>query len=301
MRVFHCDEIELPLPEGHRFPATKYRLLRESLLARGHIGPELLAPSPAASWESLARAHDSAYLDAIRDGALDAAAERRLGFPWSPALVERSRRSVGGTLAAAAWALGHGFAANLAGGTHHAFPDHGEGYCVFNDVGTAIRELQALHPGIRCAVIDLDVHQGNGTAAMFEGEPTVFTLSLHGRRNFPFRKQRSSLDVELEDGCDDATYLAALDAAMPRVLGFGPEFVFFIAGADVLATDALGLLDLTLEGIEARDARVLDACEAIGVPVVMVMGGGYSRPIEHTIEAHIRSFEALAARAKRRS
>lgn len=298
MRLFYCDHVTLPLPEGHRFPTTKYRRLRDALLARGVIDGALLAESPAATWDELATLHDGAYLTAVRDGTLDEAAMRRIGFPWSPGLVERTRRSVGGTVAAARWAMEHRRGANLAGGTHHAFPGHGEGYCVFNDIGVAIRVLQRAHRGLRAAVVDLDVHQGNGTAACFQGDPSVFTLSMHGRRNFPFRKQVSSLDVELEDGCDDATYLAQLDRALPRVLAHRPDVVFYIAGADVLAEDSLGHLSLTLDGIEARDRRVLDALDSQRIPIVMVMGGGYAKPIDATVEAHVRSYSELIRRAR---
>ncbi len=296
MRLYYCDRVEIPLPEGHRFPREKYKLLRERLVQRGVLPRELFHESPEADWDDLALVHTPAYLESIRTGSLDAAAVRRIGFPWSEGLVARSRRSAGGTIAAARWALEHRWAANLAGGTHHAFPDHGEGYCVFNDVACAIRVLQRDAPGLRAAVVDLDVHQGNGTAVCFQDDPTVFTLSMHGRRNFPFRKQRSGLDVELDDHCDDAAYLAALDRALPKVLAFQPDVVFYIAGADVLREDSLGLLDLTLEGIEARDARVLDACEARRLPLIMVMGGGYAKPIDATVEAHVRSYEALFRR-----
>lgn len=301
MRVFFCDHVEIPLPDGHRFPATKYRRLREALVSRGLVPEALLQPSEPASWEALGRIHEPAYLDAVRTGALDAAALRRIGFPWSPALVERSRRSVGGTLDAMRWALEHRYGANLAGGTHHAFGDHGEGYCVFNDVAVAIAELHSTRPSARAAVVDLDVHQGNGTAAIFARDERVFTLSMHGRRNFPFRKQRSSLDVELEDGCDDATYLAALDRALPQVLRFRPDVVFYVAGADVLSHDSLGLLSLSFDGVMERDRRVLDASDAMGVPVVMVMGGGYSKPIDHTVEAHVSSYAELARRGMERA
>lgn len=299
MRVFFCDHVEIPLPDGHRFPATKYRRLREALVSRGLVPEALLQPSEPASWEALGRIHETGYLDAVRTGALDAAALRRIGFPWSPALVERSRRSVGGTLDAMSWALEHRYGANLAGGTHHAFGDHGEGYCVFNDVAVAIAELHSTRPSARAAVVDLDVHQGNGTAAIFARDERVFTLSMHGRRNFPFRKQRSSLDVELEDGCDDATYLAALDRALPQVLRFRPDVVFYVAGADVLSHDSLGLLSLSFDGAMERDRRVLDAADAMGVPVVMVMGGGYSKPIDHTVEAHVASYAEIARRGMR--
>ena len=296
MRLFHCDDVEIPLPPGHRFPHTKYALLRQALLAGLVVRPEMLSPSPPVSWDDLALVHAATYLGSVRTGALDESERRRIGFPWSPALVERSRRSVGGTLAAAAWAMEHHRGANLAGGTHHAFVDHGEGYCVFNDVAVSFRVLQRANPGLRGAVVDLDVHQGNGTASIFEGDPSMFTLSLHGRRNFPVRKQRSSLDVELEDGCDDATYLAALDRALPRVLQFDPDIAYYLAGADILAGDSLGRLSVSMEGAAERDRRVLDALESRRIPVVMVMGGGYARPIERSVSVHVASYEELVRR-----
>lgn len=288
MRFFHCDHVEIPLPPDHKFPRGKYRLLRERLQLLHP--PEMFVAADSVSWEDLERVHTPEYLEAMRAGTLSRDAIRLLGFPWSPQLVERSRRSVGGTLSAARWALERGRAANLAGGTHHAFADHGEGFCVFNDIAVAIRSL-----GVRAAVVDLDVHQGNGTAAIFRDDPSVFTLSLHAKHNYPFRKERSSLDVELDDGCDDATYLAALERALPEVVRFRPDLVFYIAGSDVLETDALGRLALTLDGIRARDARVLDAFDRL----VMVMGGGYSKPIERSIEAHVLSYGSLTNRPSR--
>jgi acetoin utilization deacetylase AcuC-like enzyme len=295
MKVLHSDHVDLHLPEGHRFPGAKYRLLRETLLSRGLLHPSMLEISPEASWEELALVHTAEYLAAVQSGALSDADQRRIGFPWSPALVERSRRSVGGTVAAARHAMDHGLGANLAGGTHHAFADHGEGYCVFNDVAVAFRVLQQERPGLRGAVIDLDVHQGNGTAAIFATDESMFTLSMHGRRNFPFRKQRSSFDVDLEDGCDDLTYLEALEDALPRALASRPDVVFYLAGADILDADTLGHLSVSLEGLKERDRCVLDACASL--PMVMVMGGGYARPIERTVEAHVASYEELIRRA----
>lgn len=299
MRVYFTDHVDMPLPPEHRFPGEKYRLLRLALVERGLLPADRIAPAPAADWSDLALVHTPDYLAAVRDGTLDSLAIRRIGFPWSEQLVLRSRHSVGGTVAAARAAMQEGNGANLAGGTHHAFADRGEGYCVFNDVAVAIRVLQRETPGLRCAVVDLDVHQGNGTAAIFDGDLSVLTLSLHGRRNFPFRKERSTIDVALEDGCDDATYLAALDEALFHVLRFRPQVCFFIAGADVLKEDRLGHLALTLDGIRARDARVLDGMNSIDASVVMVMGGGYARPIAHTVEAHVASFGALIQRAIR--
>ncbi|HEX8244688.1 MAG TPA: histone deacetylase, partial [Longimicrobium sp.] len=224
LKAFYTDRFVLPLPPGHRFPMVKYRRVRERCLEEGVFTLDDLAEPPAAGWNELALAHDPAYLDAVREGALPPLAQRRIGFPWSPEMVERSRRSTGATLAAARVALaeaaarGWGVAANLAGGTHHAGPGHGEGFCVFNDAAVAARVLQreGLVRGV--AVIDCDVHQGNGTAAIFACDPSVFTFSIHGARNFPFRKERSALDVELPDGAGDDAFLAALELHVPQVL-----------------------------------------------------------------------------------
>jgi acetoin utilization deacetylase AcuC-like enzyme len=257
--------------------------------------PELVAGAEPAAWEDLALAHDPSYLAAVRDGALDAAAVRRLGFPWSEALVARSRRSAGGTLAALAWAMEHGAAGHMAGGTHHAFRDRGEGFCVFNDLAIAARAARRDHAALRLAVVDLDVHQGNGTAALLRGDPGAFTLSLHGARNYPFEKERSSLDVGLPDGCDDATYLRALDEALEAVAGHRPELILYQAGVDALAGDRLGRLALSHEGLLRRDARVYALAERLGARLVVTLGGGYGRDLEATIAAHANVFLGLAA------
>jgi acetoin utilization deacetylase AcuC-like enzyme len=219
---------------------------------------------------------------------------RRLGFPWSPALVERSRRSVGGTIAAARAALLDGVGLNLAGGTHHAFADRGEGFCVFNDVAVAARALQAEGAVEGAAVIDCDVHQGNGTAAIFAGDPRVFTLSIHGRGNYPFVKERSDLDVELPDGAGDAEYLAALDGGLDRALEVPPGLVFYIAGADAYHGDRYGRLALSRGGLAERDRRVLGRCAAMGLPVAVVMGGGYAA-VEAVVAIHLETVRTAAA------
>jgi acetoin utilization deacetylase AcuC-like enzyme len=221
---------------------------------------------------------------------------RRLGFPWSPGLVERSRRAVGGTIAAARYALAHGTAMNLAGGTHHAFPDHGEGFCVFNDVAIAIRLLRAEGAIQRVAVIDLDVHQGNGTHAIFAGDREVFTFSMHGRRNYPFEKVAGTVDIDLEDGTADAEYLRLLADALPRVLHAAqPDLVVYLAGADPHEGDRLGRMKLTFAGLERRDALVLDACREVGLPIVVVIAGGYGRRIEDTVAVHVATARIAAA------
>jgi acetoin utilization deacetylase AcuC-like enzyme len=270
----------------------KYRLLRELLLQRGVLPPDSLQASVPISREDLERVHTPRYLDALWTGSLSEAELRRLGFPWSEDLLVRSRASVGGTVGAARAALEDGISGNLAGGTHHAFPDHGEGYCVFNDIAVAIRVLQAERRIQRAVVVDLDVHQGNGTAAVFEGDDSVFTFSIHGEHNFPFRKQRSSRDVGLPDGVDDRAYLEVLATHLPEVLeAAGADLLFYQAGVDPLAEDALGRLSLTHAGMRERDRLVLEAAWHRGLPLVLTLGGGYAKPITATLEAHVGTYE----------
>jgi acetoin utilization deacetylase AcuC-like enzyme len=285
----------IPLPEGHRFPIAKYALLRERVLATGLVPPERLHEPARARREDLLLVHDREYVEALERGTLGAAELRRIGFPWSEALVERSFRAVGGTCEAAAAALDHGVAVNLAGGTHHAFPSHGEGFCVFNDVAVAIRALQRDSRITRAAVIDLDVHQGNGTHAVFAADASVFTFSMHGARNFPFRKVAGSLDVELPDGTGDDAYLGALAEHLPRVLErAGADLVVYLAGADPHERDTLGRLSLTFAGLARRDVMVLSACREIGVPVAITIAGGYGASIDDTVEAHLNTVRAAA-------
>ncbi len=299
MRAFHSDLFVLPLPEGHRFPMEKYRLLREGVQA---VLPRItLHEAPPASDAELALAHAPAYVREVVEGRLDSAHQREIGFPWTPGMVERSRRSVGATIAAARAALGEGVAANLAGGTHHARADRGSGFCVFNDAAVAARQMQAewhrTHRSLlRVALIDLDVHQGNGSAAIFRDDPTVFTLSLHAEHNFPFRKEASDLDVPLPDGCRDAEYLAALDDALDvlwaRHGSTPPGLLFYLAGADPHEGDRLGRLKLTATGLAERDRRVLAAARERGIPLVLTMAGGYGRVIEDTVAVQLGTLEA---------
>jgi acetoin utilization deacetylase AcuC-like enzyme len=296
MRVYFSDTYEVRLPDGHRFPMGKYRALRELLLARGVVGPDELVEASPVGRELLALAHQPDYLDACFAGTLDEDALRRIGFPWSRALLERSLASVGGTLAAAQHALEVGFGANLAGGTHHAAADHGSGYCVFNDLAVVTRALLAEGRVRRVLIVDLDVHQGDGTAAILADEPRAFTFSMHGEKNFPFRKTRSSRDVGLPDGCGDARFLEQLDAHLPEVLeASDPDLVLYQAGVDPLAEDALGRLSLSHAGLRARDRRVFEAAWSRALPLVLTLGGGYARPIEATLEAHLGTY--LEARA----
>jgi acetoin utilization deacetylase AcuC-like enzyme len=299
MQVFHSDHFVLPLPEGHRFPMGKYRMLRERVMAE--LPAIRLHEAPVASDGELALVHTPTYVNAVVDGLLSAAQQREIGFPWTQRMVERSRRSVGATIAAARCALLDGVAANLAGGTHHASADKGAGYCVFNDVAVAARLMQAEEHRrqrrlLRVAVIDLDVHQGNGTASIFRDDPTVFTLSIHGAKNFPFRKEASDLDVELPDGCADSQYLEALDGALDQLWtrhdGTPPGLVFYLAGADPHEADRLGRLKLTAAGLAERDRRVLLAARERRIPVAISMAGGYGRVIEDTVGLQINTLRA---------
>jgi acetoin utilization deacetylase AcuC-like enzyme len=303
MKAFYSDTFVLPLPEHHRFPMAKYRLLRERIVDEGILAAaDLHVPEPA-SWDDLRLVHDAAYVEAVATGTLPADAQRRIGFPWSHMMVERSRRSVGATLAAARevarWpATGTRVAVNLAGGTHHAFGDRGEGYCVFNDVAVAAAVLLRDGAVRRVAVIDCDVHQGNGTAAIFRDEPAVFTFSLHGARNFPFRKETSDLDVTFEDGTGDEEYLAALALHLPKVLdGHRPDLVFYLAGADPYEGDRLGRLKMTIAGLRGRDRQVFEACRARDLPVVVAMSGGYAHDIDAIVTIHSNTIREAVAHA----
>jgi acetoin utilization deacetylase AcuC-like enzyme len=274
---------------------AKYALLRERV-RDGLVPPhELVVPDPATD-NDLMRVHSPQYVNAVTRGELTAAEIRRIGFPWSPAMAERARRSVGATLAASYAALESGFAANLAGGTHHAFPDQGVGFCVFNDIAVAARALLAERRATRIAIIDTDVHQGDGTAFIFRDEPAVFTFSVHGQSNFPFRKQQSDLDAGLPDGAGDDDYLGAIRAGVDGAFsGVTPDVVFYLAGADAHEHDRLGRLRVSMAALEERDRVVIGRCAAQSVPVVIVMGGGYGQRIEDTVAIHYASV-AVAAR-----
>ncbi|MCH8179724.1 MAG: histone deacetylase [Proteobacteria bacterium] len=294
MQAFHSDRFEPVLPEGHRFPMAKYRLLHERV-ARGLPGVRL-SEAPSVSDAQLCLVHEPAYVAAVVRGELDAAQQREIGFPWSGALVERSRRSVGATLAATEAALREGVALNLAGGTHHAAAGQGGGFCVFNDVAVAVRWAQAQGWLRRALVVDLDVHQGNGTAAVFQGDDSVFTLSLHGDKNFPFRKVAGSLDVALPDGCDDAAYLHALGEALAVVVRAHErqpfDALFYLAGADAHEGDRLGRLGVSAAGMRRRDDTVMRFSESRGLPLVMAMAGGYGRDLEAMLDVQFASVEA---------
>jgi len=288
VKAFYSDTFVLPLPEHHRFPMAKYRLLRERLLADGVLRRDELHLAEPVDWDDLRLVHDAAYVEAVRDGRLTADEQRRIGFPWSPEMVERSRRSVGATLAASRHVLGsRAIAANLAGGTHHAYRDHGEGYCVFNDVAVAAAVLLRDALITRAVVVDCDVHQGNGTASIFREQGAIYTASFHGRHNYPFRKETSHLDVEFDDGVGDHDYLAALAMHLPVVLGgHRPDIVWYLAGADPYQGDRLGRLKLTIDGLRARDHFVFDTCRARRLPVVVVMAGGYASDVGAIVTIH---------------
>ena len=288
MRLFPSDRYPLPLPDGHRFPAAKYALLRRRLEAHAAAGAAFEFVTPhAATDDELLRVHDRAYVGRVLSGGLAPAEIRRIGFPWSRELVERSLRSTGAAIDAAAAALSDGVAASLAGGTHHAGIAFGEGYCVFNDTAVAAREMQARGAVRRVLILDCDVHQGNGTAEIFAADATVFTMSIHGERNFPLRKHPGSLDVPLADGTGDEEYLRALAPAVAESFARStPDLVLYIAGADPYVGDRLGRLALTKPGLAARDRLVLAAARAAGVPVAVVCGGGYCADLDAIVDIH---------------
>jgi acetoin utilization deacetylase AcuC-like enzyme len=296
MKVFYSDRFVLPLPEGHRFPMLKYSELRERVAASSVCGPGELGEPDAVTDEQILRAHRPDYLRRVVSGTLTEKEVRRIGFPWSERMVERSRRASGGTVGASLAALEEGFAANLAGGTHHAFADRGEGYCVFNDSVIAARAVQAAGLVERVVVIDTDVHQGNGTAAILAGDPTVFTFSIHGEKNFPFHKETSDLDVPLPDGADDGTFLDALTAGLERALDHSePDLAIYLAGADPFAGDRLGRLSVTKWGLAERDRIVLEGCRERGIPVAVTMAGGYSEDVRDIVDVHYASVSRAAA------
>jgi acetoin utilization deacetylase AcuC-like enzyme len=307
MIAFCTDHFHLPLPPGHSFPVSKYARLREEVAAAGIVPAQNLLIPPAACDEELLRVHDPGYLQEVRTGELSAAKLRALGLPWSPGLVERSLRSCGATIAAARevtrpelkarCARGRlVVAVNLAGGTHHAFRDRCAGYCIFNDAAVAARTMQAEGRCRRVMVIDCDVHQGDGTAEIFATDPTVFTFSIHGARNYPLLKRTSDLDIPLDDGTGDGDYLRALEDGLELALSrFPAELVIYLAGADPYQGDRLGRLKLSRQGLADRDRHVLQRCRDAGIPVVVTMAGGYARDIEETVAIHLETIRIAAS------
>ena len=300
MKVFYTDQYVLPLPETHTFPMAKYRLLRERVDASGLVRPEDMISPHAATDEELLRAHHRDYVEAASRGLLDEAAVRRIGFPWSPQLIERSRRSSGATVEACRAALEDGYAVNLAGGTHHAFRDHGEGYCVFNDSVVAARAVQAEGRVRRVLVIDLDVHQGNGTAAICRLDPTIYTFSMHKATGYPLRKEQSDLDIELPDQTGDTAYLDALAGGLRRAIEEArADLAIYLAGADPFEGDRLGRLALTKAGLAERDRVVFDACRSAGLPLAVTMAGGYAKRVEDTVDIHWQTVRRAIEAGKR--
>lgn len=288
-RAYSSAAYSVLLPAHHKFPMYKYAGVRDTLALEGL----LIFEPPRPDWELVERVHSDSYLRKLRFGTLEPKEVRLLGFPWSPELVERALRATGGTLMAAHDALNAGLGINLAGGTHHAYPDHGEGFCVLNDVAIAIQDLQITHGLERSLILDLDVHQGNGSANIFANDPRVFTLSVHGERNYPFHKEVSTLDIGLPDGVTDAEYLHILETrVLPAVAAFQPQLIFYLAGVDVLERDQFGRFELTLAGAMKRDRTVFAWCKAARVPVVSLMGGGYNKDKPVTVEAHVNTVRA---------
>ena len=287
MKAFYTDHFVLPLPEGHRFPMAKYRMVREQISSLGAID---LVEAPSATDTELLLAHDPVYVQQVITGTLPPQAQREIGFPWTPQMVERSRRSVGATIAAARQALSEGISVNLAGGTHHAYRDKGSGFCVFNDAAIAARVMQRQTPIKKIAIIDLDVHQGNGTASILRHDPSIFTLSLHGEKNFPFRKEPSDLDIGLPDDCGDDQYLEALDHGLAQLdARFEPDLLIYLAGADPHEADRLGRLKLTFDGLKARDRRVFEYARHHNLGIAITMAGGYGTDINNTVRVHVQT------------
>jgi len=288
VKAFYSDHFVLPLPEGHRFPMQKYRLVRDGVQA--NISSIEFHEAPFTTDGVLALAHHPSYIERVSNGSLSPAEQKAIGFPWTPQMVERSRRSTGATINACRAALQDGVAVNLAGGTHHAYADHGEGFCVFNDAAIAARLMQAERRIKRVAIVDLDVHQGNGTASILANDDSVFTLSLHGEHNYPFRKELSDLDVALPDGAGDQVYLQALEEALALMSArFSPELIIYLAGADPHEGDRLGRLRLTMQGLAMRDRMVLDHAHARQIPVAVAMAGGYGKNIQDTVAIHVQT------------
>jgi len=296
MKIFYHDHVTLPLPDGHRFPMPKYALLRQRILDAGQVAVGDLVPGPAATYEQLARVHTAGYVDRVRHGRLSEREIRQIGFPWSPGMFERAQHSVGSTIAACRTALSGDVGLNLGGGTHHAGPDYGQGFCVFNDCAVAARAMQDEGLAERIVILDCDVHQGNGTAEIFAGDPSVFTFSIHGQKNFPFRKKPSDLDIGLPDDADDPIYLDALEDGISRALSAstGADLAIYLAGADPYADDRLGRLAVTKRGLGQRDRYVLNACRAKGLPVAITMAGGYGKNIEDTVDIHFQTVQIAA-------
>lgn len=291
MRFFYSESFTLPLPQGHRFPVQKYEMLKASLLAEKLVPQDALHISPRAEDEFVFQAHTEDYVQALTDGSIDPKDMRRIGFPWSEHIAERGRRTTGGALMAARMALKDGLSGQLAGGTHHAHASFGAGFCIFNDFTVVAKTLLDEAVVDRIAIIDLDVHQGDGNAAILKDDPRIFILDFYGEKNFPFRKVPATLNVPLADNMGDADYLEELEKYLPKVWAFQPDIVLYQAGVDPLKEDALGRLDLTHEGLMDRDHLVLKGCWERGIPCSMAIGGGYANPIEPTVMAYMNTYK----------
>ncbi len=302
MHIYYCDTFVLPLPPNHRFPMLKYSVLRQRVQASHLLPPDRIIEPMGATDDQLTLVHDPAYLARVKDGTLSALEIRRIGFPWSMGMVQRSRRSVGGTIGAARSALAYGTGVSLAGGTHHAGYDYGSGFCVFNDVVVAARTMQ--HEGLagRVLIVDADVHQGEGTAALCEGDPTLFAFSIHAEKNFPFRKYPSDLDIGLPDDTTDADYLAHFELGLLQALSMAQaDLVLYIAGADPYRKDRLGRLAVSKDGLAQRDRLLYQHCGSMGLPVATVMGGGYARELDDIVDIHFNTVRLAVAYAAQRA
>ena len=290
LKTYYSDQFILPLPPDHRFPIDKYTRLRQTILEQGIVtAQDLRIPEPA-SLEQIGFAHHYDYIGRVFNGTLSKKEIRRIGFPWSPELVERSRRSVGGTIAACRTAFQDGIAINLAGGTHHAHADFGSGFCIFNDCAIAARTMQGEDRTSQVVILDCDVHQGDGTAAIFSSDPSIFTFSIHGARNFPFRKEHSDLDLAMEDDTGDEIYLKALEDGLERIFShFNAGLVIYLAGADPFIDDRLGRLALSKVGLGKRDQLVIRYVKEAGLPLAIVMAGGYARDVNDTVDIHVNT------------
>ena len=293
MKAFYSDHFVLPLPTGHRFPMAKYKMLRDLVLGLPNVQ---LHEAPRASDTELLLAHDASYVQRVISGTLSEAEQKAIGFPWSEKMVERSRRSVGATIAACQSALKEGVAVNLAGGTHHAYRNKGSGFCVFNDAAIAARVLLKSPIGLqKIGILDLDVHQGDGTAAILQNDAAICTVSIHGEKNYPFAKASSDLDIALADGSSDTIYLEALEEALRFLSKQGIQFLIYLAGADPFEGDRLGRLTLTSEGLALRDQRVMAFVKDKGIPIAIAMAGGYANPIEDTVRIHYQTIQIACA------
>jgi acetoin utilization deacetylase AcuC-like enzyme len=293
LKVFYTDKYRVPLPVGHRFPMTKYRLTREFLLSNNILNESQLYEPNVATEEEILLCHSEDYYESLRTGSIDEKAIRKLGLPWSYDLFLRSLASVGGSLASAKSAMENGVAGNLSGGTHHAFREHGEGYCVFNDFAIVSTYLQQNKLTKKIAIIDLDVHQGNGTSSILKDNKDVFILDMHGEKNYPYEKIQSTIDVRLPDNTNDEQYLSILENKLELVFDFEPDIVLYLAGVDPLKEDALGRLALTKEGLRERDYMVLNECRKRNIPVSIALGGGYAKPVELTVGCYAQTYEVV--------